>query len=180
MNKIFSILTLTLTLLTSISSHSIKPDKKRVEEAVIRWADSTFYQHEEYRFEQYHADYTELYQIALLRLEMYQGKQVHLEKTKQKGYYKKSDLEYKNEHSGLVKKNADLKTTIKNFKLKANSYQVLFWSNIKTNQGPTVYYSHLIKLNNDFKVISAEIKSQIGKKNNATAPLYKRDIKKQE
>jgi hypothetical protein len=179
MTKLFSILTLTLILLTSTSINSIKPDKKRVEEAVISWADSTFFQHEEYRFEQYYADYTEPYQIALLRFEMYQGKQVHLEKTKQKGYYKKSDSDYEKEHIDLVKKNAELKTILKNFKLKANSYQILFWSNIKTNQGPTVYYSHLIALNNDFKVVSVEIKSQIGKKNNATKILYKKGVKKQ-
>jgi hypothetical protein len=153
-------------------------DKTTVQNSVISWADSTFYHHEEFRFEQYHADYTEPYQIARLKLEMYQGKQENLEKTKQKGFYKKTDADYEKEHHDLVEMNTKLKATVDNFKNKANSYQILFWSNITTNQGPTVYYSHLITLNNDFKVISSKIKSQIGKKNDATKILYKKDVKK--
>lgn len=178
MTKIFSILTLTLVLLTSLVSQTVKSDKTKVELAVVRWADSTFSYHNEYRFEQYYADYTESYQIARLRLEMYQSKQEHLEKTKSKGFYKKTDAEYEKEHLDLVEKNAELKKMVDNFKIKVNSYQILFWSNIKTNQGPTVYYSHLVTLDNDFNVISAEIKSQIGKKNDATKILYKNNIKK--
>lgn len=177
MTKFFSLLT-SLILLTSISLQPTDPDKEAVEKSVIAWADSTFYFHEEYRLEQYHAEYTDDYQIAKLRLEMYQGRQKNLEKIKQKGFYKKTEEEYTKEHDLLVNKNLELKSIIANFKNKAKFYQILFWSNIKTNQGPTVYYSHLVKLDNNFKVTSAIIKSEIGKKNDKTKILYTKDTKK--
>ncbi len=177
MIKLFSLLA-AIILLTSISNNSINPDEKLVQTSVLNWADSVFYKHEEYRFEQYHAEYTDMYQIAVLKLELYQGKQENLEKIKQKGFYKKSDTEYEKEHNNLVKKNADLKNILENIQYKAESYQILFWSNIKTNQGPTVYYSHLIILDNNYKVISAEVKSEIGKKNDKTKILYSKDTRK--
>jgi len=171
----------TIFLLSSITSHNIKvseKDKKNVQNSVLSWADSVFYHHEEYRFEQFHAEYTDLYQISVLRLDMYKNKQINLEKLKQKGFYKKTDAEYEKEHGALVLKNIELEKIATNFEDKADSYQILFWSNIKTNQGPTVYYSHLIKLDNDFHVTSAEIKSEIGKKNEKTKILYAKDTKK--
>jgi len=177
MTKLFLLLT-GLTLLTSISLQSTDSDEKSVEQGVITWADSIFYHHEEYRFEQYHAEYTDEYQIAILRLKMYQGKQENLENIKQKGFYKKTEEEYTKEHNLLVNKNIELKSIVENFQNKAKYYQILFWSNIKTNQGPTAYYSHLVTLNNDFKVTSAIIKSEIGKKNDKTKILYAKETKK--
>jgi len=177
----FTSLFIGLLILTSITTLSVKPtenDLIKTKKSVLIWADSTFYHHEEYRFEQFHATYTDLYQMAILRLELYQGKLLNLEKLKRKGFYKKTDSEYDKEHTALVTKNEGLKNTIDNFKNKAESYQILFWSNIKTNQGPTVYYSHLIKLDNNYTVISAEIKSEIGKKNSNTKILYAKDVKK--
>ena len=140
-----------LILLTSLTFVSENTDRKTVEQSTLNWADSIFYEHDNYRFEQFHAEYTDSYQIANLRLKMYQGKQENLEKTKQKGFYKKTDIEYKKELSELIKKNIDLKQIIDTFEDKAKFYQILFWSNIKTNQGPTVYYSHLIKLDQYFQ-----------------------------
>ena len=180
MTKLFILLT-SLLLLTSVSLRNIKPsekDKNTVEAKVISWADSIFYHHEEFRFEQFKAVYTDNYQIAILRLDMYLGKQKNLEKTKSKGFYKKTNEEYQKEHDAIVQKNAELKKIVENFENKAEHYQILFWSNIKTNQGPTVYYSHLVKLDNDFNVISAEIKSEIGKKNDKTKILYASQVKK--
>jgi len=177
MTKLFLLLT-GLTLLTSISLQSTGSDEKSVEQGVLAWADSIFYHHEEYRFEQYHAEYTDEYQIAILRLKMYQDKQENLENIKQKGFYKKTKEEYTKEHNSLVNKNIELKSIVENFQNKAKYYQILFWSNIKTNQGPTAYYSHLVTLNNDFKVTSAIIKSEIGKKNDKTKILYAKGTKK--
>jgi len=177
MTKLFLLLT-GLILLASTSLQPEKSDEKSVEQGVITWADSIFYYHEEYRFEQYHAEYTDEYQIATLRLKMYQGRQENLEKIKQKGFYKKTEEEYTKKHNLLVNKNIELKYIVENFQNKAKYYQILFWSNIKTNQGPTVYYSHLVTLNNDFKVTSAIIKSEIGKKNDKTKIIYAKGTKK--
>ena len=182
MNKlllfIFSFVLLTSITLQNPNAIDSSEDEKIVKENVIKWADSIFYFHENYRFEQFHAFYTEEYQIAILRAQMYSDKLTNLEKIKAKGYYKKSDADYEKEHSELVKKNEELKKTADNFENKADYYQILFWSNIKTNHGITVYYSHLVKLNNNYQVTSAEIKSAIGKKNDKTKILYAADVKK--
>lgn len=182
MNKlilfIFSIVVLTSVTLQNPNSIDSSKDEKVVKDKIISWADSIFYFHENYRFEQFHAFYTEEYQIAILRSQMYGDKLTNLEKLKTKGYYKKSDEDYKKEHDDLVKKNAELKKTADSFVNKVEYYQILFWSNIKTNHGITVYYSHMIKLNNSYQVTSAEIKSAIGKKNDKTKILYAADVKK--
>ena len=94
MIKLFSLL-VAIILLTSFSNKSIHSDEKLVQNSVLNWADSVFYKHEEFRFEQYHAEYTDMYQIAVLRLELYQGKQENLEKIKQKGFYKNLILNMK-------------------------------------------------------------------------------------
>ncbi len=153
-------------------------DEELVKQHVLEWADTTFYHHEDYRFEQFHAFYTEEYQIATLRAEMYTSKLENLEKLKAKGFYKKSDAEYEKEHAALTEKVKNLNETAENFENKAEYYQILFWSNIKTNHGITVYYSHQVKLNNAYEVVSAEIKSEIGKKNEKTKILYSKDVKK--
>lgn len=173
----FSFIAIIVILCTSSSLITLNSDEERVQKAIISWADSIFYQYEEYRFEQFHAEYTDAYQIATLRLKMYQGKQDNLEKSKAKGFYKKTDAEYEKELHDLATKNNELKKIIENFKNKVEFYQILFWSNIKTNQGITVYYSHLVTLDNNYKVTSATIKSEIGKKNEKTKILYAKDVK---
>ncbi len=184
MKKTINVITIfaSFFMLCSVTLQGSKIDSSKDEELVkkhvLEWADTTFYYHEEYRFEQFHAFYTEEYQIAVLRAEMYESKLQNLEKLKAKGFYKKTDAEYEKEHSELDKKVKDLNQAKDNFKNKVEYYQILFWSNIKTNHGITVYYSHLIKLDNDYKVISAEIKSEIGKKNDKTKILYAKDVKK--
>lgn len=182
MNKllllIFGLVALTSITLQNPNSIDSSKDEELVKEHVLKWADSIFYFHENYRFEQFHAFYTEEYQIAVLRAQMYDDKLANLEKIKAKGYYKKTDEEYEKEHQELVTKNADLQKTAENFENKVDYYQILFWSNIKTNHGITVYYSHNIKLDNDYKVTSAEIKSAIGKKNDKTKILYASEVKK--
>ncbi len=182
MSKYLTII-LGLFLLTSIGLQNpntidSSEDEKIVVEEVVAWADSVFYFHENYRTEQFHAFYTDEYQIAVLRAEMYNNKQSNLEKLKSKGFYKKSDEEYTKEHDALVEKNNELKQAVENFEKRVDYYQIMFWSNIKTNHGITVYYSHQVKLNNEYKVISAEIMSAIGKKNDKTEILYAKDIKK--
>ncbi len=153
-------------------------DEEKVKKSVLEWADTTFYFHEEYRFEQFHAHYTDEYSIAYLRANMFKTKMDNLKKSKEKGFYKKSDADYEAELSDIESKYNEMSTKAENFPNKVEFYEILFWSNIKTNHGITVYYSHHVKLNNDYQVISAEIKSAIGKKNESTEIIYAKDIKK--
>jgi len=179
MNKLALIL---VSILIGYASFSQKPiknnDKEVVMKNVVKWADSVFYFHENYRFEQFHAFYTEEFEIAMLREEMYANKLTNLEKRKAKGFYKKTDAEYEIEHQKLVDKNKELKAAVESFTNRVDYYQIYFWSNIKTNHGITVYYSHEVKLDNNYHVTSAVIKSEIGKKNDKTKILYASEVKK--
>jgi hypothetical protein len=182
LNKISILAILFIGLLSATTYKSMNLDSSKeeiiVKEKIIKWADSVFYFHENYRFEQFKAHYTDDYEMAMMRLDMYNGKLSNLERTKSKGFYKKTDAEYESEHKKLSDKVAELKGNVDRVPMKVNYYEILFWSNIKTNHGMTVYYSHHIKLDNDFNFKSTEIKSEIGKKNSETKILYAADVKK--
>ncbi|MFT4602609.1 MAG: hypothetical protein ACI857_002796 [Arenicella sp.] len=152
-------------------------DEPKVKDAVVHWADSVFYMHQEYKFENFRAFYSEDYFIQVMRSRMYKERVEDLEKNKKAGRYKKSDAEYEKEHKELEDAYTKVQDGADNFKNRADYYQVSFWSNIQTNDGITVYYEHIVKLNNDYNVTEAIINSSIGKKSDATEILYVKDIK---
>ena len=152
-------------------------DEVIVKDAVVHWADSVFYMHQEYKFENFRAFYTEEYFIQVMCSEMYKERVDNLEKIKKAGRYKKSDTDYEKEHKELNDAYLKVQNDVDNFKFRANYYQISFWSNIQTNDGITVYYEHIVKVNNDYQVIEATINSSIGKKSDATEILYAKDVK---
>ncbi|OIQ24631.1 MAG: hypothetical protein BM555_07030 [Crocinitomix sp. MedPE-SWsnd] len=152
-------------------------DEVIVKDAVVHWADSVFYSHEKYKFENFRAFYTEEYFIQVMRSRMYKERVTDLEKSKKLGRYKKSDAEYEKEHKELEDAYNKVQKDVDTFKFRASYYQVSFWSNIQTNDGITVYYEHIVKLNNDYKVTEAVINSSIGKKSDKTEILYSTDVK---
>jgi len=152
-------------------------DEKKVEKAVVQWADTTFLSHSEYKFEKFHAFYTEEYFISVMRSRMYKQRVEDLKESKEKGRYKKSDDEYAKELKELESAYQKIQTEADNFKFRVSHYQISFWSNIQTNDGITVYYEHIVKLDNDYKVTEAVINSSIGKKSDKTEILYAKDVK---
>lgn len=152
-------------------------DEKLTKEAVVAWADSVFYMHKEYKFEHFKAFYTDEYTIALARKGFYKQRVDDLEKDKNAGRYKKSDEEYEQEHKELNDAYLKIKKEADNFKLRVTHFQIHFWSNIQTNDGITVYYEHILKLDNDYNITEAVINSAIGKKSEKTEILYKKDVK---
>ena len=152
-------------------------DEKIVKKAVVAWADSVFYSHTEYKFEKFRAFYTEEYFIQVMRSRMYKERVNDIEKNKKLGRYKKSDAEYEKEHKELEDAYTKVQKDLDNFKFRASYYQISFWSNIQTNDGITVYYEHIVKVNNDYEVSEAVINSSIGKKSDATTILYAKDVK---
>ncbi|MEO9532969.1 MAG: hypothetical protein ABJG68_15555 [Crocinitomicaceae bacterium] len=152
-------------------------DEVKVKEAVVKWADTTFYSHTEYKFENFHAFYTEEYFIQVMRSRMYKERVEDLEKNKAAGRYKKSDADYEKEHKELKDAYTKVQNDVDNFKFRVSHFQISFWSNIQTTDGITVYYEHIVKLDNDLKVTEATINSSIGKKSEATAILYAKDVK---
>jgi hypothetical protein len=152
-------------------------DEARVKEAVVKWADSVFYFHSEYKLEKFYAFYTDEYFIQVMRSKMYKERVEDIEKSKAAGRYKKSDTDYEQEHKDLKDAYIKIQTDVDNFKFRVSHFQISFWSNIQTNDGITVYYEHIVKLDNDLKVTEAVINSSIGKKSEATDILYAKDVK---
>lgn len=151
-------------------------DEKKAKVAVLNWADSVFYMHREYKFDHFKAIYSDDYFIASMRAEAYEQRVKDLEKEKQAGRYKKSEDEYQKEHKELNDAFLKIKNEKDNFVERIDYILIHFWSNIQTNDGITVYYEHIIKLNNNFQVIEATVNSAIGKKSDQTQILYKKDV----
>ncbi len=152
-------------------------DEKKVMKAVVDWADSVFYEHREYKFEHFKAMYTDEYFIHVMRANMYKKRLDDLEKKKAMGQYTKTEDEYKKELSDLKLAYDKAQNEADNFPQRATYYYVHFWTNIATNDGVTVYYEHIMKVDNDYHVIEAVENSSIGKKSSSTKILYKKDIK---
>lgn len=151
-------------------------DRIKVEAAVVRWADSVFFRHYEYKFENFHAEYSDDYFIAVMRAKAYKERVTDLEQEKAAGRFKGTQAEYDAQLSDLNAAAGKAQYEADNFKQRADYYLIHFWSNIQTTDGITVYYEHIVKLNNAYQVIEATINSAIGIKDENTQILYKKDV----
>src|SRR5690554_7739044 len=73
-------------------------DFSKVKSAILAWADTTFYDYNEPRFENYRANYSDEYLIATMRVKSIERSIKNLKKTYSSGYYKESD-ERSEEHT---------------------------------------------------------------------------------
>jgi len=180
MNLFFYILTLPLLgIYSTLPQDEIdsSQDRVKVEKAVVVWADSTFYSHSNYKFENFRAEYSEEYFIATERAKAYKERVTDLEQEKSGGQYRGTQEAYDAEHKTLNDAYLKIQSEADNCKNRADYYLIHFWSNIQTTDGITVYYEHIMKLNNSYNVIEATINSAIGKKDENTLPVYKKDLK---
>lgn len=137
-------------------------EKKLTKEAVIVWADNTFKEYDNPRFENFVAHYTDEYLMMKMRIEMLEKRKEKLDST-QKEDIKNIDLQ--------IEKVEEILTEMDE---KVTHYEIDFWANILTNDGITVQYCHKIKLDNAYKVVSFEETSSIGKKSQSTRIRYKK------
>lgn len=149
-----------------------KKDESIVQQKVVEWADSVFYYHEDYRFENFHAHYTDEFYIVMLRSDQYKKKIDDLEKSKKTKTYQGTDEQYNTELLALKRKYKRFQIIVDSFVLRVKYYEILFWSNIKTKDGYPVYYSHRFKLSNDLIVMAALIKSSIGNRSASNGIIY--------
>jgi hypothetical protein len=140
-----------------------KFDEKFVKSSVLAWADSTFYEHSDYKFESFTAFYTEEYTILKLRADFYQKQLADLKKRFNAGEYGKSETEYELEVKKLEQSIRTVTEEKDNLVQKVTHYKILFWSNVKVSNGTFVYYGFDVRLNNQFKVETVKEKNSIGK-----------------
>ena len=150
----------------------IEKDERVVRDKVLEWADSVFYFHEDYRFENFHAHYTDEFYIVMLRSDQYKKKIERLELAKKKKTYQGSDENYETELLGLKMKYKKFQVIVDSFTSRIKYVEILFWSNIKTKHGYSVYYAHRFKLSNDYFVMAAIIKSSIGNRSDENKIIY--------
>lgn len=148
------------------------PDEVKVEAAVIKWADTTFKEYNEPRFEKYRANYTDEYLIASMRTKGIDDRISELEKQHDSGKYKGSEQDFNNTIEELNSRNKEAKKNMKDFHPKVTNYTINFWANIKLDSGILNYVNHKIILDDNYKVIKTKVIGNIGENENAKI-LYK-------
>lgn len=167
-------LTVFATAVGITESEQIKADERQVKASVLEWADSVFYFHEDYRFEHFHAHYTDEFYIVMLRSDLYKKKIDDLKLAQENGEYAGSEAEYVAEMDQFKRKWEKFQVIVDSFVDRVRFFEIVFWSNIKTQDGYMVYCSHKFKLSHHFLVMSATIKSMIGNKRADNGIRYKK------
>lgn len=147
-------------------------DQEQTQASILSWADSTFTNHSNYKFDGLRVFETDEYEIQSMRLELYQEKINALKDAKEKGTYSGTDESYENDLTKLTAKLTQTNEIISTLQ-RVDYYETHFWTNIQTTDGITVYYELIIKQNHVFKVIEAIENSSIGKKVDGSKIAYK-------
>lgn len=153
-------------------AEQIKKDERIVRDKVLEWSDSVFYFHEDYRFENFHAHYTDEFYIVMLRSDQYRKRIQDLELSKKNNTYNGTNESYQEQLLALKRKYKKFQFIVDSFVLRIKYVEILFWSNIKTKHGYSVYYAHRFKLSNDFFVMASIIKSSIGNRSADNSIIY--------
>lgn len=160
------ILLLAILMISSVCFAQEKTDSsadyRRVTASVIHWADSTFHDYNEPRFEHFVPHYTDEYLMTKLRGESLDKSIQRLEKAKERGTYKGTESDYQKAMQDLTdrKKSAQLNET--DFRPKVTHYSIVFWSNIRLDSGIYNYVRHDIEINDSYHVIKSHISGNIG------------------
>jgi hypothetical protein len=137
-------------------------DQIRVQQAVITWADSTFYNYDEPRFEQFIPHYTDEYRMASMRVESIEKSIARLKNTKDRGTYRGTDQEFNNTLKELEVRKSEAEANNQDFRPKVTHYSIVFWANIKLDSGIFNYVRHELELNDDYRVTKSVISGNIG------------------
>lgn len=142
-------------------------DKSKVEESVISWADSTFKEYDEPRFEKYRANYTDEYLMASLRAKGIDDRISELRKQYTSGKYAGTEKEFTDTMEDLKSRRKEAESNMENFHPKVTNYVINFWANILLDSGVMNYVNHKIILDDNYKVIKTKIVGNIGDNANA-------------
>jgi hypothetical protein len=148
-------------------------DQDSVQTAVILWADEVFHHHESYKFEQFRAEYTDDYFVQTSRIELYEEKVADMKAAKANGTYAGSETQYEKDLARFEAAIADAKEKCKTID-PVDHYSIHFWSNIMTDDGITVYYELIVRLNSQYQIESVKENSSIGKKAPTSKITYKK------
>src|SRR5690554_6369134 len=123
---------------------------------MLAWADTTFYDYNEPRFENYRANYSDEYLIATMRVKSIERSIKNHKKTYSSGYYKESDETYKKSFEELEARKNEAVASSYNFMRKVDNYEITFWANIKLDSGFHNNINQRFVLNIKFTIINIE------------------------
>lgn len=157
----------TAHLVVAQSPEEEDSDKSKVEQSVIAWADSTFQEYNEPRFEKYRANYTDEYLMASLRAKGIDDRISELRTQYTSGKYKGSEKEFNSTIEDLKSRRKEAEKNMEKFHPKVTNYVVNFWANILLESGILNYVNHKIILDDNYNVIKTKIVGNIGDNENA-------------
>ena len=169
--KILLTFALSIGLSTSFAQKS--DNQKKCETAINSWANARFVEHEGSRFENFKMVGTPEYEMIALQIQTLKEFREEINFNFNEGKSDRTEEKLKEDISKIDENIAELETMLTSMKGVADHYEYYWWSNIKTDAGVTVYYQHFIKLDANFKVISSEISSYVGKDKDDIKILYK-------
>lgn len=150
---------------------SITSDQQSVEQAILKWADSTLESYNEPRFENFVANYTDEYLMKKMRADAIEKSIERIEKSKKKGTYKGSEATYKKSITDLELRKEEALESEKDFHPKVTSYTISFWSNVLLDSGVYNHIELVITLDDYYEVIKYKINSTIGDDKNGEIRL---------
>ncbi|MGM0479014.1 MAG: hypothetical protein ACQERC_07300 [Bacteroidota bacterium] len=156
----------------SVPDASEKKDQEKVESAIIAWADTTFKDYNEPRFEKFRANYTDEYLIASMRVKSIDRRMSKLRKEYTMDKYKGTEKEFTKAMEDLKKRRKEAEAKNEDFRPKVTNYTIHFWANIKLDSGVHNYVEHKMVLNDDYKVVKSSIVGSIGDNEDANI-LYR-------
>lgn len=158
-----------LTSLINFAQKSDEPDadQTKVQESIIEWADSTFKEYNEPRFEKYRANYTDEYLMASLRARGIDDRISQIRKLYTSGKYKGTEKEFTATMEDLKSRRKEAEKNMENFHPKVTNYVINFWANILLDSGILNYVNHKVILDDNYQVIKTVIVGNIGDNENA-------------
>lgn len=142
-------------------------DKIKIEQSIIFWADSTFKEYNEPRFEKFRANYTDEYLMASLRAKGIDDRISELRKQYTSGKYNGTEKEFTSTMEDLKNRRKEAEKNMEYFHPKVTNYVINFWANILLDSGVLNYVNHKIILDDNYKVIKTKIIGNIGDNENA-------------
>lgn len=147
--------------------------QKKIEAAVIEWADQKFVAYDNPRFEKLMIFYSDAYEMWKMRPAMLKSRKKKIKAAHAKGESGLSDEEYQKQLDEIDEQLKNVQERISSMTAIADKFMISFWANIKTNDGITVHYEHIMTLDGQYNVLKGEENSSIGKKSDETKILYK-------
>jgi hypothetical protein len=154
-------------LITKEEVDQEKVMQEKVESAVLKWADDTLDKYDGPRFEKFHADYTDEYTMAKLRLKSLDDNIARLKKQKNKGSYNGSEEDYRKAMEVLLERKVEAEENLRDFHPKVKNYTIHFWANVRLDSGVQNYVEFKMIVDDYFNVTKHVVNSMIGENKDA-------------